>query len=179
MKNYQRLVLTALFFLSAALSLPAQDSIPDFSYRLITLKNGIEKLYKPGTRLFLKYGNGSSPQKIRGIFAGVMDGKIAIIRKKKSKEQILIPVEDIILVRKIHPGKRIIFGAIGAVLITGGAAIIENTEDSPGGAWTAALVIPVIGAGVYFLCVVPASLVLEKLSEKKRSDGWSFRVQKY
>jgi hypothetical protein len=178
MKNYQRLVLTALLFLSVSFSLFAQDSIPDFSYALIASKNGFEKVYRPGTRLVLKYGN-SSPKKVRGIFAGVMDGKIVITRKKKSKEKNLIPVEDILLVRKINPGKRIIFGAIGTVLVAGGASVLEDTDNSPGAAWTGALVIPFIGVGVYFLCVVPVSLMIEKAGEKKRSSGWSFRVQQY
>lgn len=179
MKSSQLNIFIALLFLSFTISSYAQDSIPNVSYTIVASKNGIEKLYKPGTQLFLKYDKGSLLQKVRGFFSGVIDSNIVITHKKKSKGRILIPVEDIILLRKINPGKRIIYGAIGTVLVGGGAAIIDKAGNTPGTAMGGALLIPVIGAGVYFLCAVPVSLLLEKMFEKKVKNGWALSIEQY
>ncbi|MDB5232585.1 MAG: hypothetical protein JWN76_3390 [Chitinophagaceae bacterium] len=175
MKNYLLTILTVLLFINSSLS--AQDGIPHYSHTIIASKNGIEKIYKLGSRLFITYQNGSDQQKLRGYFTGVTNGKIAIARKKKTSEEILIPVENITVLRKINPGKRIIYGAVGTALVAGGAAIINKRSNSPGAGMRDALIIPIIGVGVYSLCVVPATLLLEKLSEKKRSSGWTFHAR--
>jgi hypothetical protein len=173
--KYQLIILSVLLSLSVAVTSSAQGVAP----ALVASKNGYEKRYRPGTRLCIKYGNDSSTQKTRGIFTDVVDGKIVIAFKKKSKVQVVIPVEDITMLRKIKPGKRILYAAAGTALVAGGAAVIEQSGNSAGSGMATALVIPVIGAGVYTLCAVPVSLLFEKMGEKKRSSGWSFSVQQY
>jgi len=58
MKNYHFTIL-AVYILSINLSLSAQEKVPDFSYTIVASKNGINKTYQPGARLFLKYETGS------------------------------------------------------------------------------------------------------------------------
>lgn len=79
------------------------------------------------------------------------------------------------IVKRIRPNRRIIYGVIGTTLVGAGAAIIGTGGTSPASAMKDALIIPVIGVGVYFLYAVPASLLFEKINEKKRSKGWKFR----
>jgi len=100
-----------------------------------------------------------------------------IISNKRSKKRTIIPVNDITLLKKINTGKKIIYGAIGTVLVAGGAAIIDDGGNSPGNAMKDALLIPVIGTGVYFLCAVPVLLLIEKFNEKKRRRGWIFHLK--
>ncbi len=70
---------------------------------------------------------------------------------------IILP-ENILLLRKIKSGSRIIYAGIGTALAAGGAAIVNNGNNTPGSAMRNALIIPIIGVGLYFLCAVHVSL---------------------
>ena len=147
----------------------AQIYKPDSSNTLIAAKNNFQKVYKPGTKFYLKFRNDSSVQKCRGVFTGITNGEINITHKKE-KTFLILP-ENILLLRKIKPGSRIIYAGIGTALVTAGAAVLNNDDETSGSAMRGALIIPVIGVGVYFLCAIPVSLLIEKLGEKKKADG--------
>jgi hypothetical protein len=159
-----------------SLSSTAQDTLPHLGYRFVALRNSERAFYKTGTRLVIKYTDGSSTQRLRGAFAGVMNGSIAIGARGGSKSMTVIPVEDISMVRKVHPQRRVAFAIIGTVLVGGGTAILESGGNSPGSAMRGALIIPVIGIGSYLLFAVPITLIAEKLNEKKRKNGWKFEL---
>lgn len=166
------------FFLVSAISSSAQHNAGDLSYTLIASRNTIQKIYSPGSRFFLKYTNHASMHHCRGVFTGITDDKIVITTNKRKRENILIAPGDIILLRKIKPGKRILYGGIGTALVAGGAALINNAGDTPGSAIGGAIVIPFIGAGVFFLGAIPVMLLVEKLNEKNTANGWKFTIEK-
>lgn len=151
---------------------------PDLAYFIVASKNGTERNYKTGKRFLIKYKSGSSAQKTRVFFAGVSEGKIAMLPKTTSNEVVLIPPDSILLLRRIRPTQRIIYAAAGITLIGTGTAILDNVGNASGNSGAAVLIIPVIGAEVYFLCAVPVSLFFEKIFEKKRSSGWTFSIQR-
>lgn len=179
MKRFFSFFLSALLLCSFGVPVCGQISEQSlsFNYAIIASKNGSERIYKPGTRFFIKHSIDHSTQKVRGYFAGVAEGKIAILSKKRAKETMLICADSILLLRKIRPGSRILFSSIGAALIGGGAAILDNASGANSGAGV--LVIPVIGAGVYFLCAVPISLMIEKVNEKTIAKEWKFEIRKF
>jgi hypothetical protein len=164
-------------FLGVTFSYAQKDNPSDFSYVLLASKNGTKRIYKPGIRVLIKYASDSAEKKVRGYFAGVQDGKFAVIRKREAMEPILVPVESIMLLRKIRPGQRIFYAAAGVTLISIGAAIIDKAGDSSGSAWAGAIIIPAIGAGVYFLCAVPISHLFERINEKRANRGWTFSIR--
>jgi hypothetical protein len=172
--NLLFILVTLVTFLSAV----GQQALPDLSYSLIASKNRNEAWYNAGMRLCVKYKNPASVKRVKGIFAGVSDGEILVARKKKSEEGVLVPVEEIIAVRKINPRKRIVYGTIGALLVGGGGAIIDKGGNTPGSAMKGAFIIPLIGVGSYFLAAIPVSMLLDKAGEKKRSSGWEFQLRK-
>jgi hypothetical protein len=55
-------------------------------------------------------------------------------------------------------------------------AVLNNNDNTPDSAMRDALIIPVIGVGVYFLCVIPVSLFIEKMGEKKKANGWVLKL---
>lgn len=162
MKNRPFYCLAALFFISVYIPAFAQTTEPSgFSYAIVAGKNGIERRYNVGSKILLKFTSDSSIQKARGYFAGITNGKIAILSKKISKEAALISADSILLLRRIRPTQRIIYAAGGVTLIGTGAAILDKAGNTSGNSGAAVLIIPVIGAGVYFLCAVPVSLFFE------------------
>ena len=58
-------------------------------------------------------------------------------------------------------------------------AVLNNNDNTPGSARRDALIIPVIGVGVYFLCAIPVSLFIEKIGEKKKANGWVFKIEPF
>ncbi len=173
------LLFTIIIFPLSGTSVFAQiTEQPDLAYVIVASKNGIERKYKAGTRLLIKYNNGNSKQKARGYFAGVEEEKIAIFSKKATGKAILISPDSVLLLRKIRPTQRIIFATIGMTLIGGGAAILDKASNTSGNSGAAVLIIPVIGAGVYFLWAVPVSLLIEKINEKKKDKGWTFLIKR-
>ncbi|MBI5372101.1 MAG: hypothetical protein HZA79_08755 [Sphingobacteriales bacterium] len=167
-------IVTLVFVLSGS-SVFAQ---PDLAYVIVAGKNGSERKYEAGERLFIKYNGSHSIQKARGYFAGVTDGKIAILSKRTSGETALISADSILLLRKIRPGQRVFFAATGIALTGGGAVLLDRASNTSGNSGATILVIPVIGAGVYFLWAIPVSLLVEKLNEKRKSKGWAFSIRK-
>lgn len=142
---------------------------------LIASRNGAEEVYTIGTKVVLKYKDSLSIKKIRGIFSESFEGKVLITKGNKNNK-VIISVDSIIMLRKIHPIRRIVFAAIGTALIAGGGVILDNGGSSPGSAIRGAFIIPVIGAGVCFIFAVPGSLVLEKINENRKSRGWNFSL---
>ena len=171
------LVLIGAFFIYHPLF--GQDTLPNLNVSLIASRNGNLTSYEGGARLMIKHKSGSSTERVRGTFAGAFNKSIAIAKKQGGIRSITsIAIEDILMVRKINPRKRLAFGIIGTMLVGGGAAILESTGDSPGKAMGGALVIPVIGVGSYVLFAVPVTLLIEKLNEKKAESGWKFELAK-
>lgn len=154
------------------------DDVTDLSYAIVASKKGVERKYKSGSRLLIKYSNGHSAQKARGYFAGVEDGKIMMLSKKSARVYPSISPDSILLIRRIRPTQRIIFAAAGLTLIGTGTVVLDNASNSSGISGAAVLVIPVIGAGVYFLYAVPISLLIEKLNEKKKIKGWTYSIER-
>jgi|GEM_PF-5133911 len=174
---------TLLFFVISLIVLSGCSVIaqtteqPDLTYVIVASRNGIEQEYKTGTRFLIKFKSDSSIQKTRGFFAGVSEGKIVMLPKKTSNEVVLIPPDSVLLLRRIRPTQRIGYAATGITLIGVGAAVLNRAANTSGSTGAAVLVIPVIGAGVYFLCVIPITLVIEKLYEKKKTNGWTFSIR--
>ena len=173
--NRKLFIAFALCFLTAVLF--AQTHKPDYSYKLIAAKNNFQKVYTTGTKFCLKFYNDSSVQTCRGVFTGITNGEIIITTHKK--EKLFISPESILLLRKVKPGSRIIYAGIGTALVAGGVAVLNNNDNTPGSARRDALIIPVIGVGVYFLCAIPVSLVIEKIGEKKKANGWIFKIEPF
>jgi hypothetical protein len=176
MPDYKRKVFLVFFLCLVTVVLFAQTDNTDSSYKLVAVKNNFQKVYATGIKFFLKFHNDSSVQKCRGVFTGITNGGIIITTHKKGKTFLILP-ENILLLRKIKPGSRIIYAGIGTALTVGGAAVINSKDNTPGSAMRDALIIPVIGAGVYFLCAIPVSLLIEKIGEKKKVNGWIFKIE--
>jgi hypothetical protein len=155
-----------------------QSAVPDLSYSISATKNGDSRSYKPGTPLFLKYNVDNSVTKARGYYLGTINDSVFIGKKRNKKSIQLIHINDILVLRKINPRKRIILGAIGTTLVAGGAVLAERTGNSPGGAMATALLIPVIGAGSYMVFAIPVTLLMENFSEKRKANGWQFILKK-
>lgn len=172
MTKYFLFLLLALCFIHFSFS---QDTALRSTSVLVASRNGAEEVYTIGTKLVLKYKDSLSVKRIRGVFSGSFEGKVLITKGNKNNK-VLISVDSIILLRKIHPIRRIVFAAIGTALIGGGAAILDNGGDTPGSAIGGAFIIPVIGLGVLFVYTVPASLILEKINENRKSRGWKFSL---
>jgi hypothetical protein len=177
MHDYKRKISIAFSLCLVTSVLFAQTHKPD-SYKLVAAKGNFQKVYTIGTKFFLKFYSDSSIQKCRGVFTGLTNDEIIITAHKKGKAFLILP-DNILLLRKIKPGSRIIYAAIGTALVAGGSAVINNENNTPGAAMRDALIIPVIGAGVYFLCAIPVSLFLEKIGEKKKAMGWVFKIESY
>lgn len=171
MTKYFLFPLLALCFISFSF---AQDTPLQSTPILIASRNGAEEVYTIGTKLVLKYKDSLSVKRIRGVFSGSWGEKILITKGNRNKYEVF--VDSIVMLRKIHPIRRIVFAAIGTALIGGGAAILDNGGDSPSSAIKGAFIIPFIGIGVYFICAVPASLILEKVNENRKSRGWKFSL---
>jgi hypothetical protein len=155
----------------------SQDAVPDLSYSIVASKNGVKHFYKPGDRVLIKYKDSDYTKKMRGFYSGESGGNLVMKRKKKGIAQSIIAVDSIIILRRIHPVKRMVYAVIGTSVVGGGAAILENGGDSPGSAMKGAFIIPVIAVGVFFICAVPVTLIVERINERKRSAGWQFELQ--
>ena len=171
MKIYT-LALLALILLS--MNIAAQDTTSHFYSGLMASNYETEHMYKPGTRLLIKYGNENALNKQKGILTGISATGIALKRRKNSDELTVIRFDDMAVVKKVHPQRTIIFAAVGTALVTGGAIIIDGAGNTPGSTLRAALAIPLIGVGTYLVCSIPVSLLIDKFSERKRSSGWKF-----
>ena len=154
------------------------ESRPDLSYRIVASRFGQDVYYSPGTRLCIKYKRGQSEIKERGYFAGVLNDKIILTPDKVGSYRIAIPPEDIIYLRKIRPLKRVIAGASGVAMITGGLLVFESIVSSSQTMGAALIGFPLVIAGVVFIYYVPVSLIFEKINERKRINGWEFRLIK-
>jgi len=179
MKHIIFYILLLSSFNFTSVSLLAQTNETKFwDYVIVARKKEIVKTYKPGTKLFLSYFDRSGVQKIKGYLSRAIDNNITILPRKKSNEEVTIAVDSIVVLRKIKPSQRISFSVIGSILIGTGAILMDKAGDSPSGAMGSALLIPVIGAGVYFLFSIPFSLMIEKVSERKKKDGWEFSIRR-
>jgi hypothetical protein len=167
--------LSILLFFSISLS--AQPAGPDLTYELVASQKGTETTYKPGSKLFLKYNNDHSAKKCRGIFAGIKDGEIVIMNKRKDTEILILP-RDITLLRRIRPGSRLILGGIGTAMVVGGTAGVDNAGSTHASSLRSAGAIAFVGVGVFVLLAIPVTLFVEKVSEKKIVNGWKFEVRK-
>jgi hypothetical protein len=161
--------------LSASMATLGQDTTPNLSYSIVAKKNHQVVRYKPGTHLCVLYRSDASTLRARGFYEGVINGQI-VIAKKKNGVRVLIPVEDLTLLRKIAPGKRIVLGAMGTGMIAGGAALMDKGDPHRNG-MSNAMLIPVIGVGAYLVLATPISLLIEKASEKRQRNGWSFQLE--
>lgn len=177
MKICQFTFLLVFLFCLLSLSSLAQNTEAGNSNELIATRNGKEIHYKRNVRLSLSIENDSSSYKVKGFFAGVVEGHALLIHTKNGNDTTRIPIENITTLKRIKPNKRIVYSAVGIALIGAGAAVIGGEGNSPASSMRTALMIPVIGVGAYFLYAVPASLFYEKLNEKKRSKGWRFSYQ--
>ena len=176
MKINYRLASVFFFLVLSDISF-SQNTIPDLSYSIVASKNGMENYYKPGTQLLIKYKDNSGERKIRGFYSGESGGDIVIKHRKKDVAKTVIIVDSITVLRRIKPGKRIFYGAIGTLLVGGGAALLDNEGNTPGSAMRGALIIPVIAVGVFIICAVPVTIIVEKVNEKKCINGWKFKLQ--
>lgn len=171
MTKYFLFPLLALCFINFSF---AQDISLRSKAILIASRNGAEEVYTIGTKLVLKYKDSLSVKRIRGRFSGSWENKILITKGNRNKYEVF--VDSIVMLRKIHPIRRIVFAAIGTALIGGGAAILDKGGDSPSSAIRGAFIIPVIAIGVLFVYTVPASLILEKVNENRKIRGWKFSL---
>lgn len=171
MKNYLIVFLAVTIFYVKSY---AQDTTNVIFKNFVASKSSERKLYPIGTRLFIRYTNERSTNKLRGIIAGLNKTKI-FIKQGKKDSLISINIIDITLVRKIDPRGRIILGIVGTALVGGGAAFIDDGGNSPGSAMRDALIIPIIGVGSFCLHAVPITLFIEKIDERRRSNGWIFQ----
>lgn len=144
--------------------------------KLVANRNRESESYKIGEKVVIKFEKDGDIERTRGVILNISEANFTVGNKRGTK-QTLIPVENISLIRKINPFQRIIYGVIGTAMISGGAALIDSGGDSPGSAMRGALLIPVVGVGVYVLGAIPVSIIVERLFEKKRDSGWKFSVQ--
>lgn len=172
MNRYISLFIAVLFVPFCIL---AQKTEPKKYSSFIALKKGNSDIYEIGTKLLIKYSNDSLTDKVRGELAGVSEDAIFIKQSNKRDKIIKVALSDITLVKKIHPMQKIVFGIVGTTLTVGGVAVLDNGGSSPGSAMRGALLIPFIGAGVYCLLTVPATLCIEKINERKKKNGWIFQ----
>jgi len=160
----------------------AQEKFPDASYRLIAERYGVEKIYMPGKKLFVQFqtGNGMNEGiKARGFFAGSLRDSIVLGRQKDAWDRVLIDPESVVSVRRIRPTSRIIVGCGGLLLMTAGIVLLERGFDKDASGLSPILIgAPLLFAGTYMTFYVPISLIVEKLSEKKRRKGWTFLLNK-
>jgi hypothetical protein len=156
-----------LLFIPCIKSFAQKNEQPNRSFSFVASKNHTEKKYLTGTRLSLLYKSDSNIKKIKGIYTGVISGKIVIKRKKRSAEQIVIRPEQIIALRKIDVGTRIILGSVGGAMLIGGAAIAENLT---------VLGILLAGPGTFMILAVPVTIGMEYLNQKTAKDGWIFSI---
>ena len=177
MNSYKQKFLLVFITYLFSNALFAQNFKLDSSYKLIAVKDNFRKTFRTGTKFFVKFYNDSSVQKYRGVFTGITNDKIIITTHKKEKVLLILP-ENILLLRKIKPVSRIIYAGVGTILVTSGAIVLNNSGNTPASAIQGAFLIPVIGIGTYFLFAIPASLLIEKLGEKKKVDGWAFKIEK-
>lgn len=145
------------------------------SYVLVATNNASHNVYKQGARFFIRYSNGETGKKVRGVLTGFSDTEIVISTFSDLNNKTTIPIDSITKLRRINPRARLAFGIAGTALISVGAAVINN---SSGSGFKDALIIPVIGAGSFLLYVVPISLLIEKLNEKTKTGGWTFSIEK-
>jgi hypothetical protein len=162
--------LFVLFLFFNSFNLFAQNN------NLFAKRNRESEAYKIGEKVLIKFDTEGKIEKTRGIILEISEAKITFGNKRGTKH-ISIPIENISLLRRINPTNRIIYGILGTALISGGAALIDSGGDTPGSAMRGALLIPVVGVGVYILGAIPVSIIIERLSEKKRDSGWKFSVQ--
>ncbi|MEO7444898.1 MAG: hypothetical protein ABIT96_05980 [Ferruginibacter sp.] len=166
-------LLFILLIILPAIMLAQAPKVPNNHTSLIARKDGKTKVYRPGTHIYIRYSTDSTEIYNRGYIKGSVDDKLIITQKLKSDQRIFINAEDILVIRKIRPGKRIFFASLGAILVGAGAAYANQASSG----WAFVIVVPLIGAGSYMIMVTPVSLLLEKIAEKKVSKGWQFSLQ--
>lgn len=151
----------------------------DSSYILKAYKKTDSVNYRLGTRMVLIYNNGAASLKARGVFVGVYDSALIISRNARSSVKTLIAVDSITRLRKINPNARFAFAGTGIALVAVGSAILDNeSNNGEGSAIKGAFGIVIIGAGAFCIYAIPGSLLIEKLKEKNKSNGWMFSLEK-
>lgn len=176
MKIYRFLIFLILLTNSEIASAQNSSGV-GFTHVISATKDEKGRIYRPGTRLYVKYGPNSSV--IRGIFAGVSDTSIIIGRRRISSEEVYISIDEIRTIRRNRPTQRIIAGILGTALMAGGIALVEDGSESDANGMRNAVGIVVIGTGVYFLLTIPISILFEKAEQKSRDKGWKFRLTRY
>jgi hypothetical protein len=178
MKKLKRLkkLIAVLFAIALfCLNTSAQDASTVTNTHFAAIRKGTLKLYPIGKRFLIKYTDESSTNKIRGILTEVNETEIFVKINRKHDRPISIEIDEITLVRKINPKRKIIWGMVGTAMVAGGAAIAESQGNSQKEMSGGLMGYPIAGMGAYIVAAIPVALLIEKLNERRSSKGWKFQ----
>lgn len=177
MKKLKRLkkLIAVLFAIALfCLNTSAQDASTVTNTHFAAIRKGTLKLYPIGKRFLIKYTDESSTNKIRGILTEVNETEIFVKTNRKHDRPISIEIDEITLVRKINPKRKIIWGMVGTAMVAGGVAKMNSQGNSQNG-MSGAMAIPILAVGSYIVAAIPVALLIEKMNERRSSKGWKFQ----
>lgn len=159
------ILLGAVGFLNDA---TAQSELPprDSSRILFAERGARFRYYLPGTKL--RVTAYQSREKTKGWIVFVTD---SILLMRTRRNEVAIPIDSIVAIKKVDPTLRVVFASAGAVAITG-SFLLAQRATSVG----ALLLIPVAAGGIYSVSGIPLSYLIESFEEKKAKRQWRFRA---
>jgi hypothetical protein len=144
----------------------------------------VDKTYYFNTRFTIRYKENGNSKKAKGYFKGnIGDSLVQFTKKIKSTDTFAIALNKIEILKKTSTIRRkksaLAFAGLG---ISGGllanALSTKNTDTLPSRKhnFNYIFAIPFLGAAVYYLYSIPATLIADKINEHKKINGWTFSI---